>query len=263
MANAPRQIEELKQLRREFKGEGVFEFLGPKPADATEANPTRLRIGREAPAPMRVSVAMPVGYPAEAPPAFKVEGSLGDAEAEAIEELLATQASYMKGMECISTVLQSLDDLDLASLDLGTPGRCRSIWKVDLVNNSPKFTKSLKSAACGRPCVWFFRNIECQNNAKFSFAVEPLRAVYVVCDSPDKKSAVEYMKTIRTDGDFDADMLGKPAKVQVSVVEEFEMAPRAVAVEDGFSSAEYRTDEDFNSLMDPYLAATAGCPAKK
>jgi len=263
MANIPRQVEELKQLMREFKA-GGFEFLGPKPADASDAQPTRLRIKRAVPVPMTVSVAMPVGYPTESPPAFKVEAeSLGGAEAEAIEDLLATQASYMKGMECISTVLQSLDDLDLASLDLGSPGRCRSIWKVDLVNNSPKFTKSLRSAAAGRPCIWFFRTIECQNNAKFSFAVDPLRAVYVVCDSPDKKSAVEYMKTIRTDGDFDADMLGKPGKIQVTVVEEFEMAPRAAAVADGFSSAEYRTDGDFDLLMNPYLAATAGCLAKK
>eukprot|EP00927_Polykrikos_kofoidii_P040682 TRINITY_DN34729_c0_g1_i1.p1 TRINITY_DN34729_c0_g1~~TRINITY_DN34729_c0_g1_i1.p1 ORF type:complete len:285 (-),score=42.14 TRINITY_DN34729_c0_g1_i1:93-884(-) len=263
MANAPRQIEELKQLRKEFKAEGVFEFLGPKPADATEANPTRLRIKRETPAPMTVTVAMPVGYPVDALPAFKVEGSLEDIQVEAIEELLATQASYMKGMECISTVLQSLDDLDLASLDMGEPGRCRSIWKVDLVNNSPKFIKSLKGAAAGRPCIWFFRTIECQNNAKFSFAVDPLRAVYVVCDSPDRKSATEYMKGVRTDGDFDADMLGKPSKIQVTVVEEFELAPRAAAVPEGFNSEEYTSDPSFDALMNPYLAAVAGCPVKK
>lgn len=263
MANAPRQIEELKQLRKEFKADGVFEFLGPKPAEATDANPTRLRIKRDVPAPMTVTVAMPVGYPVDALPTFKVEGSLEDLQVEAIEDLLATQASYMPGMECISTTLQALDDLDLSSLDLGQPGRCRSIWKVDLVNNSPKFTKSLTEAAAGRPCIWFYRNIECQNNAKFSFSVEPLRAVFVVCDSPDKKSASEYMKTVRTDGDFDNDMLGKPGKIQVSVVEEFEMAPRAAAAPEGFSSAEYKTDPELDELMNPYLAAAAGCPVKR
>merc|ERR1719203_2274131 len=131
---------------------------------------------------------MPVGYPAEAPPLFKVEGSVEEAYKEAIEELLTTQASYMRGMECISTVLQSLDDLDLSSLDLGEPGRCRSIFKVEVVNNSPQFSKSLKQAANGRPCMWLYRTIQCQNNAKFSFAVDPLRSVYCMCDSPDKKS---------------------------------------------------------------------------
>ena len=32
---------------------------------------------------------------------------------------------------CVSTVLLSLDDLDLASLGLGAPGRCRSIFTGD------------------------------------------------------------------------------------------------------------------------------------
>ncbi|CAK0882273.1 unnamed protein product [Prorocentrum cordatum] len=225
MANAAQQIAELKTLRKEYKAEGVFEFLGPKPADATDESPTRFKIRREAPVPMTVVVSMPVGYPADAPPLFKVEGVEGSLEAvyvEAIEELLITQASYMRGMECISTVLQSLDDLELDSLDIGEPGRCRSIFKIDVVNNSPQFTKSLK-----------------------------------------QKSAVEFMKAIRTDGDMDCDMLGKPCRIQMTVVEEFEMAPKAAAIPDGFSSTEYRTDEDLDALMNPYMAAAAGLVAKK
>merc|ERR1712187_517910 len=180
-----------------------------------------------------------------------------------IDDLLTTQASYMPGMECVSTVLQSLDDLDLSTIDLGVPGRCRSIFKVEVVNNSPQFTKSLKQAANGRPCAWFYRAIECQNNAKFSFAVDPRRAVYCVCDAPDKASAVEFMKSIRTDNDMDCDMLGKPSRIQMTVVEEFEMAPKAAAIPDGFNSTEYRTDEDLDALMNPYLAAVAGLGAKK
>merc|ERR1712032_667620 len=99
--------------------------------------------------------------------------------------------------------------------------------------------------------------IQCQNNAKFSFAVDPLRAVYCVCDSPDKKSATEFMKSIRTDGDMDCDMLGKPGKIQMTVVEEFEMARKAAAVPDGFDSSEYRTDDDLDAVLNPLLAAVA------
>mmetsp|Transcript_12579 Transcript_12579/g.33799 ORF Transcript_12579/g.33799 Transcript_12579/m.33799 type:complete len:264 (+) Transcript_12579:103-894(+) len=263
MANALLQVAELKALMKEFKGDGVFEFLGPKPADATDTNPTCLKIKRDVPVPMTVVVKMPVGYPAEAPPIFKVEGALEDAVIEAIEELLTREASYMPAMECISCVLQSLDGLDLSTLDLGQPGRCRSIFKVELVNNSPVFSKSLKSCVNGLPCIWFFRTIGVQNNAKFSFAVDPLRAVYCIVDAPDKKSAGEFMKSIRTTGDVDCDMLGKPCKIQLTVVEEFEMAPKATAVPDGFSGAEYRTDEDLDELMNPFKAAAAGLPAKK
>mmetsp|Transcript_91705 Transcript_91705/g.268396 ORF Transcript_91705/g.268396 Transcript_91705/m.268396 type:complete len:262 (+) Transcript_91705:125-910(+) len=258
MTNAPQQIAELKQLKKEYKEDGVFEFVGPKPADATDTNPTRLKIKCDKPAPLTVNVAMPVGYPVDAPPGFKVEGSLEEDYVEAIEEHLATQASYMPGMECISIVLQSLADLDLSTIDLGEKGRCRSIFKVEVVNNSPQFTKSLKQAANGRPCTWFYRAIECQNNAKFSFAVDPRRAVYCVCDAPDKASAVDFMKSIRTDADMDCDMLGKPAKIQMTVVEEFEMAPKAKAVPDGFSSTEYKTAEDLDALMNPLMAAVAG-----
>lgn len=263
MANAPQQIAELKLLMKEFKGEGVFEFLGPKPADATDSNPTRLKVKRDRPVPLTVAVTMPLGYPASAPPIFKVEGALEDVVVEAIEELLTTQASYMPGMECISTTLQALDDLDLSTLDLGEPGRCRSIFKVEVVNNSPQFSKSLKLAANGLPIIWFFRTIQCQSNAKFSFAVDPLRAVYCICDAPDKKAAVEFMKACRTDSDMDCDMLGKPGRIQMTVVEEFEMAPKAKAIPDGFSGTEYRTDEDLVAVMSPFMAAVAGLRAKK
>lgn len=262
MANAPQQIAELKQIRKEFSGDGVFEFLGPKPVDGTDANPTRLKIKCDKPAPLTVCVTMPVGYPVDAPPKFKVEGSLEEDYIEAIEDHLAKQASYMPGMECITIAVQSLDDLDLSTIDLGVKGRFRTIFKVEVVNNSPQFSKSLKQGANGRPCVWFYRMIECQNNAKFSFAVDPRRAVFVVCDSPDKPSDAEFMKGIRTDGDMDCDMLGKPGKIQMTVVEAFEMAPKADAVPDGCSSFEYKTGEELDGLLNPYLAAVAECKKK-
>ena len=70
------------------------------------------------------------------------------------------------------------------------------------------------------------------------------------------------MKTMRTDGAMDYDMLGKISKVQLSVVEEFELAPFApLCVEEGagcFAGAEYRTDEDREALMGPLMASTAG-----
>ena len=202
---------------------------------------------------------------------------------------------------------------------MGTPGRCRSIFTVDVVNNSPQFKKSLKGAAAGNPCVYFYRNIECQNNAKFSicavpsrgdaaattwmvrgpgrpclaitcltndpccgrgvnatkpamfqarlrtgwvphrfsFAVDPLRSVFVVHDAPEKETAKAFMKTVRTDGAMDMDMLGKPGKIQMSVVEEFELRPRAEGL-DGFAGTEYRTDAERGELMDPLMAAAAG-----
>jgi len=182
------------------------------------------------------------------------------AHADAIAELLAEQASYMPGMACVGTSLLALDDLDPSSLDLGQPGRCRFIFKVEVVNHSRHFTKSLKAAANGNPCAYYYRTIECQNNAKFSFAVDPWRAVYCVCDAPDKKAAGEFLKTVRTDGAMDMDMLGKPGRIQLTVLEEFEMAPKAQAVADegGFGGTEYRTDGDLEGLLGPFLAAAAG-----
>jgi len=274
MSNKQQRVAELKALRREYAGTDAFEFLGPKVPDATIDNPTKMKIhkqvGGELKIPLSVVVTMPENYPSEAAPIFKVEsgdaageegGALLDrAQADAIEELLVEQASYMPGMACIPTCLLALDDLDLSTLDLGEPGRCRSIFKVDVVNNSKQFTKSLKSAAAGLPCTYFYRTIECQNNAKFSFAVDPWRAVYCLCDAPDKKAAVAYMKTIRTDGAMDMDMLGKPGKIQLTVIEEFEMAAKAknVGEEGSFEGTEYRTDVDLDGLMGPFLAANAG-----
>jgi hypothetical protein len=265
MANKAEQVSELKALRQLYKGTVDFEFLGPKVPDATEDNLTRMKIHRRNES-LIVLVEMPAGYPSEAPPIFKVDGNGGCSSpqftrghAEAIEELLAEQATYMPGMSCIATCLMALDDLDLSTLDLGEPGRCRSIFTVDVVNNSKQFTKSLKSAAGGNPCVYFYRTIECQNNAKFSFAVDPWRSVYCICDAPDKKEAVAFMKTIRTDGSMDMDMLGKPGKIQMTVIEEFEMAPKAKAVcDDVFRGTEYRTDKDLDDLMNAFLAAAAG-----
>lgn len=258
----PQQIAELKSLMKEFR-KGGFEFLGPKPRLATVTNPTRVKIMCSAPVPLTVTVAMPVDYPSNAPPIFKVEGeSLEEDVIMAIEEELTTQASYMRGMECISITIQSLEDLDLSTLDLGTPGRCRAIFKVDIVNNSPHFTKSLKQCTGGLQCIWFYRTIECTKNAKFSFAVNPFRAVYCIVDTPDKKSATVFMKDLRTDNSFDLDMLGKPCKLQMNVVEEFEMKPKAKGVPDGFSSVNYRTAEDFDKLMDQYKEAVAGVTKK-
>jgi hypothetical protein len=269
-SNGDERIAELKGLRREYKGTDAFEFLGPKVPDATPENPTRMKIHKKAGADadeiaLTVTVEMPDGYPGEVPPVFRVEGTcakdpLSRDQTDAIAELLDEQASYMPGMSCIATSLMALDDLDLSTLDLGQPGRCRSIFKVDVVNNSKQFTKSLKAAAAGNPCVYYYRTIECQNNAKFSFAVDPWRAVYCICDAPDKKAAVEYMKTVRTDGAMDMDMLGKPGRIQLTVIEEFEMASKAKSVgEEGECvGTEYRTDVDLNDLMDAFLAQSAG-----
>ena len=168
--NASEHVSELKALRREYRADGVFEFLGPKVSEATPENPTRFKVHRTTPATLAVVVELPAAYPSDAGPVFKVEADALDAACtEAIEEVLAEQASYMRGMSCVSTVLLSLDDLDLASLDLGAPGRCRSIFTVDVVNNSPHFKKALEGAAAGNACAYFYRTIQCQNNAKFSF----------------------------------------------------------------------------------------------
>ena len=57
---------------------------------------------------------------------------------------------------------------------------------------------------------------------------------------------------------MDMDMLGKPGKIQMSVVEEFELAPFSDACAEGFVGTEYRTDEDRAELMGPLMAARAG-----
>ena len=159
--NAPAQVAELKALRREFAGAGTFEFMGPKVPEATAESPTAMRFLRTAPALLTVHVALPAAYPSDAPPVFRVESApdstLDDAQVDAIEAFLAEQASWMRGMPCVSSTLLALDDLDLAELDLGTPGRCRSIFTLDLVNNSPHFKKALDGATAGNPCVYFFR----------------------------------------------------------------------------------------------------------
>lgn len=255
--NAPQHVAEIKTLRRDF-GED-FELIGPKVSAATEADPTRVRIKRNVPAALAVVVTLPAAYPSDASPLFAVEAAkLGDAHREALADLLAEQASYMRGISAVSTALMALDDVDLATLDVGTEGRCRSVFAVDVVNNSPHFKKSLEGAANGNPCRYFYRNIECQNNAKFSFAKDPWRSVFVVCDCPTAATAKAFMKTIRTDGAMDCDMLGKPGKIQMSVVEEFELRPKAPGLPDGFSGDEYRTDAARGELMDPLLAAAAG-----
>ena len=249
-------------------GDQIFEFLGPKVPEATVENPTRMVISNER-NDLCVTVTLPSTYPSSSPPIFEVDAAnkqcrkiITGAHEEAIRELLEEQASYMPGMACVATCLLVLDDLDLTSLDLGQPGRCRSIFKVDVVNNSKQFTKSLKSAANGNPCIYLYRTIECQSNAKFSFAVDPWRAVYCICDAPNKKEAVDFMKTIRTDGAMDMDMLGKPGKIQMTVIEEFEMKPKTKNVnsESGvvYEGYEYRTDNDLDGLLNHFLAAAAG-----
>lgn len=56
-------------------------------------------------------------------------------------------------------------------------------------------------------------------------------------------------------------VLGKPGKIQLTVIEEFEMKPKAKNVNGAgglvFEGYEYRTDEDLNELMNPFIAATA------
>ena len=55
---------------------------------------------------------------------------------------------------------------------------------------------------------------------------------------------------------------GKPGKIQMSVVEEFELAPFSPACAEGFVGAEYRTDEDRDALMGPLMVAAA-CVKKR
>ena len=62
---------------------------------------------------------------------------------------------------------------------------------------------------------------------------------------------------------MDCDMLGKPCKIQLTVLEEFEVAPRAKGVADGFGGSEYRTDADLGELLGPFLAAAAGLDTAK
>lgn len=273
--NRVEQIAELKALRQQYgrateqndDADPTFEFLGPKVPQATVENPTRMQFSYEE-HDFRVTVTLPSGYPSQTSPMFQVN-ALGNqcltvithGHEEAIQELLEEQASYMPGMPCVATSLMLLDDLDLTSLDLGHPGRCRSIFKVDVVNNSKQFTKSLKNAASGNPCVYLYRTIECQNNAKFSFAVDPWRAVYCLCDARNKKEAVDFMRTIRTDKAMDMDMLGKPGKIQLTVIEEFEIKPKGKNVNSSsgsvFEGYEYRTDKDLDELMNPFSATEA------
>ena len=274
--NKKEQVAELKALRQEYRlkanqGDGsdvdTFEFIGPKVPEATEDNPTRMKIHNPTNR-LAVTVTMPSRYPSEAPPQFKVEGCSSEEEEvltkahhEAIEELLEEQASYMPGMPCIAMCIMALDDLDLSTLDLGQPGRCRSIFKVEVVNNSKQFTKSLKQAANGNPYKYYYRTIECQNNAKFSAAVDPWRACFVVCDAPTKEEAKSFMKTVRTGNDMDMNMLGKPDKIQLTVIEEFELAPKAKSIcsddENGLEGSEYRTTEGLDGMMNPFLAVVA------
>jgi hypothetical protein len=277
--NKKEQVAELKALRQEYRlkenqGDGSdadkFEFLGPKVPEATEENPTRMQIHISKLNDLVVTVTMPSRYPSEAPPQFKVEGCIDEsvpgsvtiAYNEAIVELLDEQATYMPGLSCIAMCIMSLDDLDLSTLDLGQPGRCRSIFKVEVVNNSKQFTKSLKSAANGNPYKYYYRTIECQNNAKFSAAVDPWRACFVVCDAPTKEDAKSFMKTVRTGNDMDMNMLGKPDKIQLTVIEEFELAPKAKSIcsddENGLEGSEYRTTEGLDDMMNPFLAVVAG-----
>ena len=276
--NRTDQISELKSIRQQYRRKEsdeddsglLFEFLGPKVPQATADNPTKMKFSSH-PNDFCVTVTLPADYPSSSAPIFEVKALnaqcskvITPVHEEAIQCLLDEQASYMPGMACVATCLLALDDLDLNSLDLGEPGRCRSIFKVDVVNNSKQFTKSLRSAANGNPCIYLYRTIECQNNAKFSFAVDPWRAVYCLCDAPNKKEAVDFMKTVRTDGAMDMDMLGKPGKIQLTVIEEFEMKAKAASVNTSSSSGsvfegyEYRTDTDLDELMNPFLAASAG-----
>ena len=116
--NASEHVAEIKALRREHGSN--FEVLGPKVSEATAENPTRLRIRRTTPSPLAVVVTLPAAYPSDASPVFAVEAELDDAYVEALEALLAEQATYMPGMACVSTALMALDDVR-------TPRRGRDI----------------------------------------------------------------------------------------------------------------------------------------
>ena len=104
--NAQEQITELKALRHKFAGTGVFDFLGPKVPEATAANPTRLRVHCSAPCSLAVLVELPAAYPSDAPPSFWIEApALEAAQVDALEVFLKEQASFMRGMACISATL--------------------------------------------------------------------------------------------------------------------------------------------------------------
>jgi hypothetical protein len=268
--NAPLQIEELKSLRRQYSSSANFSFLGPKVPEATVDNPTMLTVTFPALAVV-VSVTMPRDYPSSAPPLFKVDavaaagavaddnsGALSPLHLECMEDLLKEAASYMPGLSCISTCLMSLDDLDVQALDLGTPGRYRVIIKVEVVNCSKFFNNAIKSAANGLPCKIYYKVISGAqlNNPKFSAAVDPWRGVYVLLDAPSKKEGVEFMKTVRTDGAMDWDMLGKPAKISLTVIEEFEIKAKGIGLE-GFEGVDYNTEPDLEESMGVYRAKNA------
>ena len=61
---------------------------------------------------------------------------------------------------------------------------------------------------------------------------------------------------------MDMDMLGKPGKIQLTVIEEFEMKPKAKHVNSTsglvFEGYEYRTDMDLDELMNPFIVTAAG-----
>ena len=112
--NKKEQVTELKALRHEYRlkaktAANTFEFLGPKVPEATEANPTRMKICNPSNG-IAVTITMPSRYPSDAPPQFMVEkgegttGILAGEEATAmtaahhvaIEELLVEQAVYAR-----------------------------------------------------------------------------------------------------------------------------------------------------------------------
>ena len=70
------------------------------------------------------------------------------------------------------------------------------------------------------------------------------------------------MKTVRTGNDMDMNMLGKPDKIQLTVIEEFELAPKAPPIihndHKGTEGSEYRTTEGLDEMMNPFLAVVAG-----
>ena len=112
--NQTEQISELKALRMHYKriendADGdKFDFLGPKVPQSAASNPTQMKITCKR-HDICVTVTLPVDYPSQSSPIFKVNdlgnGIIPSGGCEAIQELLDEQASYMPGMICVSICL--------------------------------------------------------------------------------------------------------------------------------------------------------------
>ena len=120
-----------------------------------------------------------------------------------IKSLLEEQATYMPAVR--SNVS---NDIGRSRSDVVGPGPTLALSVRLQSGRGQQFQTIHKivKETNGNPCMYFYCTTECQNNAKFSFAVDQWRAVYCLCNAPTKKEAVDFMKTIHTDNAMDMDM---------------------------------------------------------